>query len=213
MSKSTYTEAIQEMENDTSSYHPKRPRKPLLKRVSLFGWWWEVGAIFVSFTTTGLIFVTLFYMNGRPLSDYRLPIQLNSLIAVFSTLARSALMLTLADGLSQLKWNHFERRRSLLSQLQTYDNASRGPWGAVMYLVSMWKDMRGVAALGAVLTILALAFEPFTQQIVEFEPRQTFASNATAYVNTATNFLGATGIREQGMPLQASVLVALTDSL
>jgi len=180
--------------------HLNKTPWPLLKRVSLFGWWWELGAILVSLISMSLILTILCYMNGRLLSDWKLPIQLNSLIAIFSTFARSALMLALAEGLSQLKWNHFEKRHSTLDRLQIYDEASRGPWGSVMYLVRMWKDMRAVAALGALLTILALAFEPFTQQIIEFSPQQTLSANATAYVLSAETFAinAGLGIRGRG---------------
>ncbi|KAF2818751.1 hypothetical protein CC86DRAFT_153528 [Ophiobolus disseminans] len=179
------------MEGDIQQSVTKRPRKtlrPLRERASLFGWWWELAAVVVSLVSMSLILTILCYMNNRLLSDWKLPIQLNSLIAIFSTFARSALLVALAGGLSQLKWNHFEKQHSTLDRLQIHDEASRGPWGSVMYLFRMRKDMRAIAALGAVLTILALAFEPFTQQIIEFSPRQTLSSNATAYVLSAERF-------------------------
>jgi len=177
--------------------HPRKTPWPLMKRVSLFGWWWELGAILVSLVSMSLILAVLCYMNGRLLSNWKLPIQLNSLIAIFSTFARSALMLVLAEGLSQLKWNHFEKRHTTLDWLQIYDEASRGPWGSLMYLLRMRKDMRAVATLGAVLTILALAIEPFTQQILEFADRQTLA-NATAYTLSAETFSMKYGINVKG---------------
>ncbi|KAF1992808.1 hypothetical protein P154DRAFT_411915, partial [Amniculicola lignicola CBS 123094] len=96
-------------------------------------WWWEIGAILVSLIAMLLIFVILFMMNGKSLASWQLPIQINSLIAVFSTISKSALLLALAEGLSQLKWNAFEKQGgATLDQLQIMDDASRGPWGSLM---------------------------------------------------------------------------------
>jgi len=198
------------MDSDTEkggTKHLRRTPWPLLERVSLFGWWWELGAILVSLISMSLILTILCYMNGRLLSDWKLPIQLNSLIAIFSTFARSALMLALAEGLSQLKWNHFEKRHSTLDRLQIYDEASRGPWGSVMYLVKMSKDMRAIAALGALLTILALAFEPFTQQIIEFSPQQTLSANATAYVLSAETFKMNMNVKGERSDVLVSIML------
>lgn len=53
----------------------------------------------------------------------------------------------------------------------------------------MRKSRFGVlAALGAILTVVALAFEPFTQQIVEFPSRSIRLSNVTANTTVANTF-------------------------
>ncbi|KAF2681808.1 hypothetical protein K458DRAFT_284643, partial [Lentithecium fluviatile CBS 122367] len=90
-----------------------------------------------------------------------------SLIAVCSTIAKSALLVALKQDLCQLKWNHFEKRRNTLDQFQYFEDASRGPWGSTMLLVRMWKKrISPIVVVGAVLNILALALEPLTQQII-----------------------------------------------
>lgn len=156
--------------------------------LSCFGWWWEFGAVVVSLVATTLIMAILLVMNGKPLQHWRLPIQINSLVAIFSTFARSSLLLVLAEGLSQLKWNHFEKQSSTLNQLQTFDEASRGPWGALMLLVKLKREIRCLSAIGAALTVLGLAFEPFTQQILEFPSRKVSITNGTAHVYAAQGF-------------------------
>ncbi|KAI8938751.1 hypothetical protein NX059_004618 [Plenodomus lindquistii] len=161
---------------------------PSVESLRRFGWWWELGAIITSLLAVVVILAMLFVMDRKPLSSWKLPIQINSLVAIFSTLARSALLLALADGISQLKWNHFERRDTTLNHLQTYDDASRGPWGSLMYLIKIRRHATGLGALGAALTILALAFEPFTQQIIDFPSIQTANDNGTAYVTVAKSF-------------------------
>ncbi|KAJ4361846.1 hypothetical protein N0V83_010787 [Neocucurbitaria cava] len=52
----------------------------------------------------------------------------------------------------------------------------------------MKREIHVLAAIGAALTILALAFEPFTQQILEFPSRQVAIRNGTALVSTAEAF-------------------------
>ena len=57
--------------------------------------------------------VILGYMDGRALRAWRMPIEPNSLVAVFTTLAKTALMIPVASAISQMKWLWFERPRRL----------------------------------------------------------------------------------------------------
>jgi hypothetical protein len=180
----------QEENSNAHSDSIRANSKPLRNHPLLvFGWWWEFGAIVVSLVSMTLIITILLAMNGKPLQYWKLPIQINSLVAVLSTIARSASLLILAEGLSQLKWNHFEKPASTLDQLQTFDDASRGPWGALMFFLKMKKGIRILTAIGAALTVLALAFEPFTQQVLEFPSRKISITNGTAYVHAAEEFV------------------------
>jgi len=116
-----------------------------------------------------LIIVVLAVMNNRALDQWTLPIQPNSLIAVFTTIGKTGLLLAVTECISQLKWLYFEHPHEL-AHLQLFDDASRGPWGATAFL---WAT-RGraiLATLGAVITIAALAIEPFAQQILEIGTR------------------------------------------
>ncbi|KAF1996400.1 hypothetical protein P154DRAFT_443513, partial [Amniculicola lignicola CBS 123094] len=116
------------------------PPAPLTARTSFnrflhFGWWWEVSSIFVATICTCLSMTVLFYTDGKALTEWKLPIQPNSLIAIFSTIAKSALLVPIAEGLSQLKWTYFEVPEPReLAQMQVFDDASRGPWGALVFL-------------------------------------------------------------------------------
>lgn len=143
----------------------------------------------VSLTCFTLLIAILVAMDGKPLQDWRLPIQINSLISVFATVARSALLLILAEGLSQLKWNHLEASGGTLDQLQTFDSASRGPWGSFVFTAKIRKaNFRVLATIGAALTVLATAFEPFAQQVIEFPSRVAVMENETAHLRTAKSF-------------------------
>ncbi|KAF2875202.1 hypothetical protein BDV95DRAFT_459597, partial [Massariosphaeria phaeospora] len=52
-----------------------------------------------------------------------------SLVVVFSTIVKTALLFLLAECLGQLKWMYFEKRPRTLNNLEIFDGASRGPWG------------------------------------------------------------------------------------
>lgn len=150
-----------------------------LKRISRLSWWWEASAIVLSITCTCLIIAILVSMHDKPLTEWKLPIQPSSLIAVFSTIAKSALLVPVAECISQLKWIYFENP-TRLSQLQTFDDASRGPWGSLMFLTQA--HTTSMASIGALITLLALAFEPFAQQVIEFPSRNAVLTNLTGSV-------------------------------
>ena len=70
-----------------------------------------------------LILAILFTMDGKPMRDWKLPIQPNSLIAVSSTIAKSALLVPLAECIGQLKWIYFHtpnRSLSTASKISTW---------------------------------------------------------------------------------------------
>lgn len=89
-----------------------------LKRV---GWWWEAGGAILSLVCTCVIVAILYHANNKPQKQWTIPIKPNSLVAVFSTVAKSALLIPVTDCLSQLKWLYFREPRTL-SQLQAFDD-------------------------------------------------------------------------------------------
>lgn len=130
-------------------------------------WWWEIGAVVLSAVSMGLVLLVLLTVNNRPLQAWGLPIQPNSLIAVFTTIGKTAMLVPVAAALSQLKWRHFHSRPQQLVHLQLFDDASRGPWGSFMMLLNV--RTRAVLAWGfALVTVAALGIEPSAQQILEF---------------------------------------------
>jgi hypothetical protein len=150
---------------------PKSQRRTAIDRIKELGWWWELGAVLVSFICMALIVTILFIMDGKPLRDWKLPIQPNSLVAIFSTVAKSALLVPVAESVGQLKWDHFHDRPRTVRHMQTFDEASRGPWGALTLLYRM-RGHSVLAGFASAITVLMLAFEPFTQQIIQVHSQQ-----------------------------------------
>ncbi|KAF1934562.1 hypothetical protein EJ02DRAFT_439774, partial [Clathrospora elynae] len=127
------------------------------------GWTVEVLSCAVAVIVLICLCATLRYLDGHILTAMPLKININTLIAVFGALIKAAILLPVAECISELKWSWFAQSRNLID-LENFDVASRGPWGAarlVWYLRSCH-----IATLGAWITVLALAIDPFTQQIV-----------------------------------------------
>ncbi|CAG7931605.1 unnamed protein product [Penicillium olsonii] len=66
-------------------------------------------------------------------------------------------------------WFWGTKRR--LRDLQSFDSASRGPWGSSIILFE--HKGNSIASIGALIIILTLAFDPFLQQVLTFPLRQT----------------------------------------
>lgn len=150
-----------------SSPQPRRPQKSHSQTPSRWNdcWYWEIGAALLNLAFMMAVVGVLVAIHGKPLVNWGLPIRPNALISVFVTLPKASLLLTVEACISQLKWLHFEQAPHPLVELQTFDSAGRGPLGSLLLI---WK-MRGRAiavSTGAFLTIVALAVNPFAQQII-----------------------------------------------
>ena len=82
--------------------------------------------------------------------------------------ASAALIVPTLEALGQLKWNWFHKSNAMWD-LEIFDKASRGPWGAAMLLFRT--RGRSLAALSALLVVLLLAIDTFFQQVVDFPDR------------------------------------------
>jgi len=102
----------------------------------LCAWRWEISSFVVSMASMALILAILVNIHDVALSAWSLPIQLNSLIAVCTTLGKSAMMVLEASCIGQLKWGYFSHRPRPLQHLQTIDDVRRGPWGSLAVLLS-----------------------------------------------------------------------------
>lgn len=156
----------------------------------LFSWWWiEVGAAAFSLLCMLSILLVLLIKDDTLMEDWSFGIQPNTLLNIVTTLARSALIIPAAECIGQLKWSHF--RNSLkghkLRDLETFDSATRSPFGAVMLLVKL-KVKRGtyLACWGGLIMISALAVGPFTQQALQTGEKMVVSSSEVALTNTTS---------------------------
>lgn len=173
-----------------------------IDRVITDWWWWELLSWHVSAICIGAIVIVLIVYSEQPLPHWPLGITLNAYISVLAALAKAALMLPVAEAIGQLKWIWF-RRKSKLMDFFTFDSASRGPWGSLMLLGST--RCRHLASLGAAITILALAFETFFQQIVSYPERPIVLGNGS--ITTAVSYGLEASPHEFSDPLMSTTIM------
>ncbi|MCJ1428148.1 hypothetical protein MMC29_006056 [Sticta canariensis] len=150
-------------------HHEKRARPVARKSRNSFGqacmrcWIWEILALLVSILALMMIVLILYLFQGRSLLDWPCPITINSLIAICSTVMKAALSVPVAASISQAKWDWFHQEEGqTLADMEIYDQASRGLWGAMRMLTEIrWRHF---SSFWAIIIILTLAIDPMTQQ-------------------------------------------------
>lgn len=154
-------------------------------------WIWELLAVCWAIICLGAIAIILLYISDKAVSSWPLPIEPNALIGIFSTLAKAALMTAVPACVSQLKWIHFAEVSKSLNDLQTFDEASRGPLGSLLLIFALISrkgksSASRLVSLGCIITVMALAVEPFTQQIISYRQRMVVAEKEGERGETAT---------------------------
>ncbi|KAF4876379.1 hypothetical protein CGCSCA1_v004541 [Colletotrichum siamense] len=159
-------------------------RDSLLNRL----WAWEVLSIAVATVALAAMFITLLLHQDRTLPKWPSMITINALIAVFSAILKACLMMPIAEGLSQLKWLWYEKPRPM-KHIAQWDMASRGPWGSLLLIFVL--RGRNLAVFGAILTIFAMAVDPFAQQIVHYYSCSVMAHGEVGAISFSNNYTDA----------------------
>lgn len=133
-------------------------------------WLLEIISWLLSALCMTAIIVILFALNNRPVpTSWPMNLTLNAYVAILSKIASAALLLPASEALGQLKWSWFQGDSKKMWDFEIFDNASRGPWGSFLLLIRT--KGRTLAALGAAVTIFAMALDPFFQQLVRYPQR------------------------------------------
>lgn len=189
------SQAVQVRKVESTSSAPestqrfKRNNPGILKQ-----WWVEISSCMLMLCMLGAIIGILLPYDNQPLPQWPYHISINTLIAVLTTVLKATALLILAEGISQLKWEWFTKDRRL-HDLVVFDAASRGPIGCIQLILN-GRGGHLIASLGAVVIILSLAVDPFTQQVVRYWdcrrnnaqsqallPRSTFYDEAGAHTS------------------------------
>ncbi|KXH38468.1 hypothetical protein CSIM01_05593 [Colletotrichum simmondsii] len=134
----------------------------------------------------------LAFHDGKPLPHWPDLISINTMAAVFTAIFKASLMMPVAEGLGQLKWDWFQRPRRL-ADIVLFDDATRGPWGSLMLIIKRVFQVQRtyLAGLGALITVAALAIDPISQAMIEHKrcllPTQS-ANASLAEVPRANNY-------------------------
>jgi Protein of unknown function (DUF3176) len=135
--KGSSVSTSQPCNKEDQSISTASPRRSTPSKTShiFVGWLEESISWLFSVSCLGAIAIILRICEGRPVPQLRFGLTLNSTIALFSTLAKLALMNPVAGCISQLKCTWFAKTERNLFDLQLFDMASRGEWGGLMFLV------------------------------------------------------------------------------
>lgn len=82
------------------------------KKGVLSEWWQEILSATSSILCTVAIVVILYNVDGKPLSQWTVPVSLNVVISILSTAGKAGLILPVAECISQLKWIHLQSKKS-----------------------------------------------------------------------------------------------------
>jgi hypothetical protein len=150
-------------------------------QASIFHTWWvEIGSCVVVLGALFAIFGILYPHQNAPLPNWPYSISINSLVSIFVVIMKGAMLLVLAEGLSQLKWVWFKKPRQVVN-LADFDMASRGPYGSFHFLYAL-RGQHIVASIGAFLTMAALVIDPFAQQVVRYYNCNAIESSVNATI-------------------------------
>ncbi|KAI1406758.1 hypothetical protein F5Y13DRAFT_197180 [Hypoxylon sp. FL1857] len=202
--------------------HDLPPERENNRLERLFHWKWEIGACGLILISIFAILATLYPHEGRPQPNWPYLISVNSLLSVYGAVLKAALAYIVGSGISQLQWRWYARERSMFD-LVRYDSAGRGPLGSLQWL---WANhlRQPLTAFGAILTIIAIAIDPFIQQLVSYDgcsipqgddlatlPRTNYFHNTGVHIggsdNSVTPELQAavnSGVFSAGQPVNFS---------
>ncbi|KAI8945263.1 hypothetical protein F4801DRAFT_598146 [Xylaria longipes] len=131
------------------------------------GWAWEYVALALSASAITTQIILLAYIDNLQLSHWRLPTSPTTVVSILAAISRASIGFTISSCLGQAKWNWLRKRPDSLLAFDRFDDASRGPWGSFWLII--WVRAYHRVAIGAAVTILLLAFEPFFQAILSFD--------------------------------------------
>ncbi|RSL59038.1 hypothetical protein CEP54_007524 [Fusarium duplospermum] len=159
--------------------------RQLISNKSLLGQWlFEIGAIALASAAVAAMVILLINFDGEPVFDGPM-ITLNAVISTLSTTSRVCLLAMLASTISQWNWLLFSREPRRLVDFEYFSAASRGPLGSLKVLLDFRILGGPVVRVGALVTILTIALDPFAQQLVQQEKKDDETREYQASIATA----------------------------
>ncbi|KAI0532023.1 hypothetical protein GGR58DRAFT_523618 [Xylaria digitata] len=132
----------------------------------LHAWWPELASLALSAIAFIAIIVTLYPHDLQPLPHWPYSISVNALISVYVLVFKAAILYAVTAAMGQLKWLWYQKQH-VLSDLDIYDQASRGSLGSLKILWSI-APRNPLVGAGAIVIILMVIVDPFTQQLLEY---------------------------------------------
>ncbi|KAF4888369.1 hypothetical protein CGCF415_v009030 [Colletotrichum fructicola] len=116
---------LEPQESGSSSHEPKgagaEPRRSTRSLSILKDWWQEILWCIISLIAFAALVLVLKEFNQKPLPRWPSGITLNTIIAALSTIARTAFLIPVSEGLSQSKWAWFKKKPRPLTDFDMFD--------------------------------------------------------------------------------------------
>jgi hypothetical protein len=177
-----------EAQNRPDSREPSKTQQqtPEWQRLAVDHWGWEISAAVLCIGVLAAIVGVLIGYDQQPVPDLPDGLTINAIIAFLSTLAKSALVLVITAVIRQEEWLWYIDAPRRLSHVDDFDEASRGPYGSFLLLIRARGSLR--VLLAATITVLALGFEPFLQQLVTIKARSVPILNTSASIRSPKDY-------------------------
>ena len=193
----------------------KSPKKSTRwsRYVSEMTWLPEFSTLILAIIALIATVLLLELRRDKPQPEWPSLININALVAIFSTILKASLLFSVSECMSELKWIWFAAPQPV-SDFDRFDGASRGPWGAFLLLL---KRPGSIATyLGSLITIVSLAADPFAQQVLRFNTCLRPEDGSSATIARTNNYTSGTlsfalGQPSVGVPMSAALYQGLLD--
>lgn len=177
--------------NDTESersqslrgYHCGTPKPGRLSGFFQWGqdsWALEYSGMVLSVACLIAIFILLSRLDNQPSAAWQSYFSIQTTLSIIATALKGATLLATTSAFGQLKWAWYCQSQQL-SQLQTFDNASRGPFGAFQLLWSLPKSI--LPWIGSFIVILSIGSDAAIQASTSQLSRSRFSPYASVPVS------------------------------
>ncbi|KAL5342254.1 hypothetical protein BJX70DRAFT_410909 [Aspergillus crustosus] len=165
----------------TKQSHSRPAEHSIWQKIS--DWFlWEISATALSAGVLIALVAILIQYNEQPQPSWGY-MSLNSLISWLTTIVKGCIIVSCSEALGQLKWVWFSQKAQPIQELRTFDAASRGAYGAVELI---WRlRARHFAVFGTLAVTLALAIDPFAQNLVRYYQGLVVDSSQSALIGKA----------------------------
>lgn len=157
-----------------------------VKMLALNTWIGETIALVFSAACLVAIAGIMAAYDGSSAPQFPYGLALNAIASIFAAASKSALICAVAAAISQLKWLRFVTKSRSLEEMNSIDEASREPLGSLIILPRFYQ--MPLVSIGALITIVAIAFDPFVQQVFKYPVRPTVHPKNVATTQNAAVF-------------------------
>ncbi|CAI7620592.1 unnamed protein product [Penicillium viridicatum] len=172
-------------------------------------WKFELLALVGSACSFLVMVVVLAVYNGRSMFDSK-NVTLNAIISVLSVAMKASLTFAVAELIGQWKWILFDQNARPLMDFDRIDTASRGPLGSLKVIFRM-RGLNWPLRLGALLILLTVGLDPFSQQLLQLEERIQYTQTHSDPYNTPTAYTARAKTYTDGNIMAANTTPSTAD--